>query len=65
MCLYGEIIPELWRGIIDRTGPQTMPYLTFTMIDIADLALDGESCAKDWVSVDCGTLMHSRCGELY
>ena len=35
------------------------------MISSADLALDGESCAKDWVSVDCGTLMHSRCGELY
>ena len=52
MRLYREIIPE---GIIDRTGAQTMLYLTCTMISNVDLAHYGASRAKDWVSVDCGT----------
>ena len=45
--LYGEII--------DRTGAQTMLYLTCTTITRVDLAHYGVSRAKDWVSVDCGT----------
>ena len=47
MRLYGEII--------DRTGAQTMFYLTCTMISSVDLAHYGGSRAKDCVSVDCGT----------
>ena len=43
------------EGIIDRTGAQTMLYLTCTIISSVDLAYYGVSCAKDWVSVDCGT----------
>ena len=43
------------RGIIDRTGAQTMLYLTCTMIFSVDLAHYGVSRAKDWESVDCGT----------
>ena len=31
MRLYGEIIPELCEGMIDRTGAQTMFYLTCTL----------------------------------
>ena len=42
--LYGEIISS---GIIDRTGTQTMLYLTCTMISSVDLAHYGVSCAKD------------------
>ena len=42
-------------GIIDRTGAQTMLYLTSTMISSVDLAHYGVSCAKEWVSVDSGT----------
>ena len=42
-------------GIIDRTGAQTMLYLTCTTIISVDLAHYGVSRAKDWVSVDCGT----------
>ena len=45
--LYGEII--------DRTGAETMLYLTCTMISSVYLAHYGVSRAKDWVSVDCGT----------
>ena len=57
MRLYGEIIPELFiKGIIDRTGTQTMLYLTCTTITSVDLAHYGVSRAKDWVSVDCGTI---------
>ena len=56
MRLYGEIIPELFsEGIIDRTGAQTMLYLTCTTLTSVDLAHYGVSRAKDWVSVDCGT----------
>ena len=39
-----------------RTGAQTMLYLTCTMISSVDLAHYGVSRAKDWVSVDCGTM---------
>ena len=53
--LYAEIIPRFSEGIIDRTGAQTVLNLTCTMISSVDLAHYGVSCAKDWVSVDCGT----------
>ena len=43
--LYGEII--------DRTGAQTMLFLTCTTITSVDLVHYGVFCAKDWVSVDC------------
>ena len=43
------------EGIIDRTGAQSMLYLTCTTITSVDLAHYGVSPAKDWVSVDCGT----------
>ena len=57
MRLYGEIIPEIYQssGIIDRTGAQTMFYLTCTIITSVDLAHYGVSCAKDCVTMDCGT----------
>ena len=55
MRLYGEIIPSFSEGLIDRTGAQTKFYLTCTAITSVDLAHNGESRAKDWVSVDCGT----------
>ena len=45
----------LAKGIIDRTGAQTMLYLTCTTISSADLAQYGVSLANDWVSVECGT----------
>ena len=32
-----------------------MLYLTCTTISSVDLAQYGESLAKDWVSVECGT----------
>ena len=35
-----------------------MLYLTCTMISGADLAHYGVSHAKDWVSVDCGTISY-------
>ena len=44
------------EGIIDRTGAQTMLYLTYTTIVSVDLADYGVSRAKDWVSVNCGTM---------
>ena len=44
----------LARGLSLRTGAQTMLYLTCTMISSVELAYYGVSCAKDWVSVDCG-----------
>ena len=45
--------PSFSEGIIDRTGAQTMLYLTCTMmISHVDLANYGISRAKDWVSVD-------------
>ena len=46
-------------GIIDRTGAQTMLYLTCTMTSSLDFAHYGVSRAKDSVSVDCGTSYHS------
>ena len=58
--LYGEIIPELSERIIDRTGAQTMLYLTCTTITSVDLAHYGVSRAKDWVSVDCGTTLSGK-----
>ena len=57
MRLYGEIIPELKLGIIDRKGAQTLLYLTCTTITSVDLAHYGLSHAKDWISVDCGTII--------
>ena len=53
--LYGEIIPSFSEGIIDRTGTQTILYLTCTTITSVNLAHYGVPRAKDWVSVDCGT----------
>ena len=53
--LYGEIIPSFSEGIIDRTGAQTMLYLTCTTITSVSLAHYGVALAKDWVSVECGT----------
>ena len=47
--------PSFSEGIIDRSGAQTMLYLTCTTITSVDLANYGVSRAKDWVSVDCGT----------
>ena len=35
-----------------------MLYLTCTTITSVDLAQYGVSRAKDWVSVDCGTMSH-------
>ena len=46
MRLYGEII--------DRTGIQTMLFLTCTMVSSVEYAHYRIPCAKDWVSVDCG-----------
>ena len=43
-------------GIIDRTGAQTMLYLTCTTITSVDLAHYVVSRAKDWISVDCGKI---------
>ena len=50
MCAYTERY-----SIIDRTGAQTMLYLTCTTITII-----GVSRAKDWVYVfvDCGTKVY-------
>ena len=48
MRLYGEII--------DRTGAQTMLYLTCPTITSVDLAQYGVALAEDWVSVECGTI---------
>ena len=39
---------------MDRTGTQTMLYLTCTTITSVDLAHYGVSRAKDCVSVNCG-----------
>ena len=46
------------RGLSLRTGAQTMLYLTCTTITSEDLAHNGVSHAKDWVSVDCGTILY-------
>ena len=56
VLLYGEIIPSFSEEIIDSAGAQAMLYLTCTMISRVDLAHNGVSRAKDWVSVDCGIL---------
>ena len=56
MRLYGKIIPSFSKGIIERTDAQTMLFLTCTTITSVDLAHYGVSHAKDWVSVDCGTI---------
>ena len=52
MRLYGDN-----PRIFDRTGGQTMLYLTCPMITSVDLAHCDVSRAKDWVFVDCGTIM--------
>ena len=51
MCACTESFSE---GIIDRTGAQTMLYLTRTAITSVDLAYYGVSSAKDWISVEYG-----------
>ena len=48
----------LARGIIDRTCAQTMRCLTRTMISCVDLAHLEVTRAKDWASVDCGTIIY-------
>ena len=53
MRLYGEIIPELYRGDYRPTGAQTMLFLTCTIISSVDLAHYRVFHAKDRVSVDC------------
>ena len=55
---------EICSGIIDRTGAKTMPYPTCTMISSVDLAHYGVSCAKDQISVDCGT-RQDNCEEIW
>ena len=55
MRLFGEIIPELQRRVIDHTGAQTMLYLTCTTISSVDLAQYGVALAKNWVSGECNT----------
>ena len=45
------------RGLSLRTGAQAMLYLTCTMISSVDLGHYEVSRAKDWVSVDCGTIL--------
>ena len=45
---------------IERTGTQIMLYLTCTMISGVDLACYGVSHAKDWVSVDAGTMFKNK-----
>ena len=50
---------RLYGGIVDRTGAQTMLYLTCTTISSVDLAHYGVSRAKDGVSVDCGTTTYT------
>ena len=37
-------------------GAQTMLYLTCATISSVDLAHYGVSLAKDWVSLECGTI---------
>ena len=59
--LYGSLDERCFalvkaRGLSLRTGVQTMLYLTCTTITSVDLAHYGVSRAKDWVSVDCGTM---------
>ena len=44
------------EGIIDRTGVQTMLYLSCTRITNVDLAQYGVALAEDWISVECGTI---------
>ena len=60
MCACTKSCSE---GIIDRTGAQTMFYLTCNMIPSVDPANNGISRAKDWVSVDCGTRYIFTCGK--
>ena len=40
-----------------RALAQTMLYLACTTISSVDLAQYGVSLAKDWVSVECGTML--------
>ena len=63
MCACTEITPpSVSEGMFNRTGAQTMLYLTCTMISSVDLAYHGVSHDKDWVSVDCGTI--ESCGTI-
>ena len=65
MRLYGEIIHSFSEGIIDRTGAQTVLYLTCTMISSVDLARYRVFSGKDWVSVDCGTIYLNTVNSRY
>ena len=42
-----------------------MLYLTCTTITSIDLAHNGVSRAKDWVSVDCGTMYFNHFIQVY
>ena len=55
--LYGEIIPEI---IIDRTGAQTMLYLTCTTISSVEFAHYGVSLAKVVVVVVLLFYVHGK-----
>ena len=50
---------------MDRTGAQTMLYLSCSMISSVEPAHYRVSLAKDWVSVDCGTRLEYTCGKFW
>ena len=55
MGLYGEIIPELKRGDYQpyRHTNHALSHLYHAIQ--SNLAYYRVSCAKDWISVNCGT----------
>ena len=53
-------VRSLSLGIIDRTGAQTMLYLTCTTIPSVVLAHYRVSRAEDLISGDCGTKSHTN-----
>ena len=46
--VWRDTPPSFNEGIIDRTGAQTLHYLSCTKISSVDLAHYGVSHAKDW-----------------
>ena len=42
-----------------------MLYLTCTVISSVDLAHYGVPRAKDWVFVDCGTIIFGSCNSVF
>ena len=63
-CLAYSKGPRFSEGIIDRTGAQTMIYLTCTTITGVDFAHYGVSHANGLVSVDCGTSKYGNISKL-